>query len=140
MSLLITYDKYKKKTGKPIKTISGNTVNYTDMIQGVGDLTMSYNPELKQNELIKKVCVMEISNHVEQEIQGEIKTRLWFCKGNFSRSGLENTPIVKSNNIGKDRENLNQITLKNVMFRVKFDNAIPIEKKSGATTIVEIYQ
>ena len=83
---------------------------------------------------------MEISNHVEQEVQGEIKTRLWFCKGNFNRSGLENTPIVKSNNIGKDRENLNQITLKNVMFRVKFDNAIPIEKKSGATTIVEIYQ
>ena len=50
MSLLITYDKYKKKTGKPIKTISGNTVNYTDMIQGVGDLTMSFNPELKQKE------------------------------------------------------------------------------------------
>ena len=140
MSLLITYDKYKKKTGKPIKTISGNTVNYTDMIQGVGDLTMSYNPELKQNELIKKVCVMEISNHVEQEIQGEIKTRLWFCKGNFSRSGLENTPIVKSNNIGKDRENLNTITLKNTKFRVMFGNALPIEKRSGATTIVEIYQ
>ena len=140
MSLLITYDKYKKKTGKPIKTISGNTVNYTDMIQGVGDLTMSYNPELKQNELIKKVCVMEISNHVEQEVQGEIKTRLWFCKGNFSRSGLENTPIVKSNNIGKDRENLNTITLKNTKFRVMFGNALPIEKRSGATTIVEIYQ
>tara|TARA_R110002094_G_scaffold209966_1_gene180380 strand:- start:71 stop:493 length:423 start_codon:yes stop_codon:yes gene_type:complete len=140
MSLLITYDKYKKKTGKPIKTISGNTVNYTDMIQGVGDLTMSYNPELKQNELIKKVCVMEISNHVEQEIKGEIKTRLWFCKGNFSRSGLENTPIVKSNNIGKDRENLNTITLKNTKFRVMFGNALPIEKRSGATTIVEIYQ
>ena len=110
------------------------------MIQGIGDLTMSYNPEFKTNELIKKVCVMEISNHVEQEVKGEIQTRLWFCKGNFSRSGLENTPIVKSNNIGKNRENLNQITLKNVMFRVKFDNAIPIEKKSGASTILEIYQ
>ena len=140
MSIVITYDKYKKKTGKPIKTISGNTVNYTDMIQGVGDLTMSYNPELKQNELIKKVCVMEISNHVEQEVQGEIKTRLWFCKGNFNREGLENTPIVKSNNIGKDRENLNTITLKNTKFRVMFGNALPIEKRSGATTIVEIYQ
>ena len=140
MSLLITYDKYKKKTGKPIKTISGNTVNYTDMIQGVGDLTMSYNPELKQNELIKKVCVMEISNHVEKEVKGTMISRMWFCKGNFNREGLENTPIVKSNECGKERENLNQITLKNVMFRVKFDNALPIEKRSGATTIVEIYQ
>lgn len=140
MSLLITYDKYKKRTGKPIKTISGNTVNYTDMIQGVGDLTMSYNPEFKKNELIKKLCIMEIKNHISQEVKGEIKTRVWFCKGNFNREGLENTPIVKSNNLGKDRENLNQITLKNVMFRVKFDNAIPIEKKSGASTILEIYQ
>ena len=140
MSLLITYDKYKKKTGKPIKTISGNTVNYTDMIQGIGDLTMSYNPEFKTNELIKKVCIMEISNHVEQEIKGEIKTRLWFCKGNFSKIGLENTPIIKSNDCGKDIENINTITLKNVMFRVKFDNALPIEAKRGASTIVEIYQ
>ena len=140
MSLLITYDKYKKKTGKPIKTISGNTVNYTDMIQGVGDLTMSYNPEFKTNELIKKVCVMEISNHVEKEISGTMISRLWFCKGNFSKIGLENTPIIKSNDCGKDIENINTITLKNVMFRVKFDNALPIEAKRGASTIVEIYQ
>ena len=140
MSLLITYDKYKKKTGKPIKTISGDTVNYTDMIQGIGDLTMSYNPEFKKNELIKKLCIMEIKNHISQEVKGEIKTRLWFCKSNFSKPNLENKPIVKSNNIGKERENLNSITLKNVMFRVKFDNAIGIEKKSGASTILEIYQ
>ena len=140
MSLVITYDKYKKKTGSPIKIIKGDSVTYTNMIQGVGDLTMSFNPELKQNELIKKVCVMEISNHVEQEIQGTMISRMWFCKGNFSRSGLENTPIVKSNECGKERENLNSITLKNTKFRVIFGNALPIEKKSGATTIVEIYQ
>ena len=140
MSLLITYDKYKKKTGKPIKTISGNTVNYTDIIQGIGDLTMSYNPEFKTNELIKKVCVMEISNHVEKEISGKMISRLWFCRGNFNRLGLENTPIIKSNDCGKDIENINTITLKNVMFRVKFDNALPIEAKRGASTIVEIYQ
>ncbi len=135
----IFYNPRMKKTGMPLKVISGKSEIYTGLIQGKGDLVMAYNPKFKLE--IGKSCVLDVQNFQEKTFEkSRIESiRVWFCKGNFKRAGLENKPLVITDNKGKNRDNQTQITLKNCEFEVEFNNAISSEKNSGATTILKIF-
>ena len=142
----------EKKTGSPIcvlnkpenlSTSKGVTKawrnhDFISGISGTADLVMEWMPENKDK--FGKGCVLEITNFTPCEIDtSKPETRLWFCKGNFKREGLENTPIVHSDGKGKNRKNFQKIELKNVSFEMKLNNAISKEKQSGATTILRVF-
>lgn len=135
----IFYNPRMKKTGMPLKVITGKSEIYTGLIQGSGDLVMAYNPKFKLE--IGKSCVLDVQNFKEKIFdKSRIESfRIWFCKGNFKRSGLENKPVVITDHKGKSRDNKQQVILKNCEFEVEFNNAISSEKNSGATTILKIF-
>ena len=141
----------EKKSGKPIlisgentqvKTSKGVTkawknADFTNQVKGYGNITMIYDPQKPHG----KSCVLSIDDFQVKDFDTSLteKYRLWFCKGNFKKEDLKNTPIVQSDHKGKNRKDIRTITLKNALFEIQFNNAISKEKQSGATTILRVF-
>jgi len=153
MSMKLFYVPHEKKTGKPIciidksellETTKGVTKawrnhDFMGSISGIGDIVMEWVSDNKSK--YGKSCVLTIDNYKPCQIeQTDNEIRNWFCKGNFKRQGLEDTPIVVSDGLGGNRENKNRVEYQNVKFSIALNNSISSEKQSGATTILRVFQ
>lgn len=147
------YIPYEKKTGRPIcilnksellHTTKGVTKawkdhDFTDAISGKGDIIMEWVDTNK--EQYGKSCVLTVSNYESCEIDNTLpEKRNWFCKGNFKKDDLKDSPIVVSNGVGKERQNTNKVEYKDVYFSLALNNAISKERQSGASTILRVFQ
>lgn len=143
----------QKKTGKPIcvlnkpeflKTDKGTgktwqSFDFVGSVSGYGNITMEWIPSQKED--FGKSCVLTVENFRLGNIdESKKEIRNWFCKGNFKREGLENTPIVVTDHKGENRQNAQRVTYQNVGFSLALNNAIPKEKQSGASTILRVFE
>lgn len=159
----IFYVPNEKKTGKPIcvldkpgflETSKGQTKawknhDFVNSISGYGNIKMEWVNDLKSK--YGKSCVLTIENFKLCEIkESDPEIRNWFCKGNFiefdKKSGKQNpnydpkNPIVITNGMGKNRENKQSVKYQNVKFSLALNNSIASERKSGATTILRVFE
>jgi len=72
---------------------------------------------------------------MDQEATDKVKIRLWYCKAD-KHTGK---PIIVQDLEKGITYNTDKIELKNVNIRMSFNNATSIAKRSGATTILEIF-
>ena len=156
--MILSYIPTQKKTGNPIMVIdapgnittskgsSGKYQNHDFIsgLEGIGDLKMSWidrDVSKGNKETFGKSCVLEITNFRHEKINQNLESsRIWFCRGNFSRPGLEEKPIVISDKVGKNRKNSNFVEYKNVKFSMALNNAISVEKSSGASTVLRVFE
>ena len=149
--MLLTYIPNEKSSGSPIMILNqpGNIAtkkgitpmwknhNFISGIEGIADIKMTWTKTNKSD--LGKSCVLEIENYQDVKID-ESKTeqkRIWYCKGMIAK-GLN--PIILSDNLGKNRTMTDQVVYKNVKFSLKYNNAIPKEKQSRATTILRVFE
>jgi hypothetical protein len=150
--LNLFYIPHEKKSGSPIcvlnkpdnlVTSKGVTKAWKDHdfvseISGTGDIVMEWTQTNKSD--LGKSCVLTVENFTASKIQdSDPEVRNWFCKGNFKKEGLENTPIVVSDGVGQNRQNKNRVEYKNAKFSLALNNAISKEKQSGASTILRVF-
>ena len=156
--MILSYIPTQKKTGKPIMVIdapkniatskgaSGKYQNHDFIsgLEGIGDLKMSWvdrDVSKGNKETFGKSCILEITNYRHEKIDQTLESsRVWYCKGNFDRAGLEDKPIVISDKVGKNRENTNFVQYKNVKFSMALNNAISVERSSGASTVLVVFE
>ena len=146
------YIPHEKKSGSPIcvlnkpdnlATSKGVTKawknhDFVSEISGIGDIVMEWTQTNKAD--LGKSCVLTVENFQQAQIkESDPEVRNWFCKGNFKKEGLENTPIVVSDGLGKNRQNKNRVEYKNAKFSLALNNAICKEKQSGASTILRVF-
>ena len=146
------YIPHEKKSGSPIcilnkpdnlATSKGVTKAWKDHdfvseISGTGDIIMEWTQTNKSD--LGKSCVLTVENFKQTTIkESDPEVRNWFCKGNFKKEGLENTPIVVSDGVGQNRQNKNRVEYKNAKFSLALNNAISKEKQSGASTILRVF-
>jgi hypothetical protein len=150
--LNLFYIPHEKKSGSPIcilnkpdtlATSKGVTQAWKDHdfvseISGTGDIIMEWTQTNKSD--LGKSCVLTVEKFKQTTInESDPEVRNWFCKGNFKKEGLENTPIVVSDGVGKNRQNKNRVEYKNAKFSLALNNAISKEKQSGASTILRVF-
>lgn len=111
--------------------------NFISDISGIADIKMTWTKTNKND--IGKSCILEIQNFQDVDIneKNTETKRIWYCKGNIQKGF---NPIVISDNLGKNRDNTDHIEFKNVKFSLKYNNAIPKEKQSRATTILRVFE
>lgn len=71
----------------------------------------------------------------KEESKEEPRLRLWYCKAD-KKIGK---PIIVQDLENKKTYNTDSISLNNVNIRMSFNNATSKAKRSGATTILEVF-
>ena len=125
-------------------------LHFSQDVTGYGDVKMSWIDRDIQGgnkETYGKSCVLEITNFKESKIiESKNEIRAWFCKGAFKNESGKNknydpdNPIVVTNGLCENKKQKNHIEFKNVAFSLKVGNFQKYEKKSGATTILRVFE